>query len=194
MVADEKATGAPATMVVLTISMNFPLPTVPTSQSNTAVPSLMHQRAQVAVRDEGLVNDCAVTVGMLASVSVPVGVSVAQVVVLLDTLSESSVCVVMPVSGIAGRVPSYNRTFIAPEPPSSFTCKGSSMSPETSRLNRTSCVIVVLLSSSGNYPVVNQSVFSRSTIDEGCRRRIELNNDMFRKIGRVDCVKPSAAV
>lgn len=106
MVADENATGAPATMVVLTISMNFPLPTVPTSQSNTAVPSLMHHLAHVAVRDDGLVNDSAVTVGMLANVIVPVGVSVAQVVVLLEALSDSFVCVMIPVSGVAGRVPS----------------------------------------------------------------------------------------
>ena len=178
MVADENATGAPATMVVLTISMNFPLPTVPTSQSNTAVPSLMHHLAQVAVRDDGLVKDCALAVVMAANVSVPVGVSVAQVVVLLDTFSESSVCVVIPVSGVAGLVPSYSRTFIAPAPPSSFTCKGSNISPETSRLNRTSCVIVYLLSS-GDNPVINQRIFSGAAVNKWVSGSIKFERDVL---------------
>lgn len=82
----ENATGALATMVVETIEMNFPAPVTPTSVSITALPALSVHRAHVAVRLLGEVKFSAVAVSMLAKVSVPVGVSVAHVVVFEDVV------------------------------------------------------------------------------------------------------------
>jgi len=82
----ENATGALATMVVETIEMNFPAPVTPTSVSITALPALSVHRAHVAVRLLGEVKLSAVAVSMLAKVSVPVGVSVAHVVVFEDVV------------------------------------------------------------------------------------------------------------
>ncbi len=101
-----KATGALATIVVETIEMNFPAPVSPTSVSMTGVPALSVNRAHVAVRLDGAEKFSAVVVVMSANVSVPVGVSVAHVVEFDDGALTSSVCVVTPVSGVAGRVPS----------------------------------------------------------------------------------------
>lgn len=84
IVMPENATGAPAMMVVEIISINFPLPVTPTSESKTGVSSLMVHRAQVAVRLDGPENASAVAVVIAANVSVPVGVSVAHVVELDD--------------------------------------------------------------------------------------------------------------
>ena len=97
IVADENATGAPETTLVLTISMNFPPHradvAVKYRRAVAHAPPRPGRRAR-ARAGEGF----AVTVGMEAKVSVPVGVSVAHVVVLLDALSESLVCVVIAVS------------------------------------------------------------------------------------------------
>ena len=85
------ATGPLATIDVVIISMNEPLPTTPTLQSKTApapTPALVANLAQVAVRGLPL-NASAVAVVIAAKVEVP-PVCVAQTVLLLEGQVASS--------------------------------------------------------------------------------------------------------